>query len=68
MASPKMAEVDRDRCVSCGACAKECPREAIGVWRGCFSVVDATRCIGCGRCAGICPADCITIRLREAAA
>ena len=65
MASKRYAAVNRKRCVSCGACRKECPRAAIEVWRGCFAVVDTVLCVGCGKCAKVCPADCITFQQRE---
>ncbi|MBR3663273.1 MAG: 4Fe-4S binding protein [Desulfovibrio sp.] len=67
MPSPRHAQVERERCVSCGSCANECPRDAISVWRGCFAIVDRTKCIGCGKCVRVCPADCISIVKREAA-
>ena len=66
MLSKNYAKVNKKQCVACGACAKECPKEAITVWRGCYAVVDDKKCIGCGKCAGICPAGCITMRKREA--
>ena len=62
----KIASVDREICVACGACAKECPKQAIGVYKGCYAVVKASDCVGCGRCARACPAGCITIRERGA--
>lgn len=65
MASKRYAGADRARCVSCGACANECPRGAIEIWCGCFAVIDPMACIGCGKCAKICPADCIELRERE---
>ena len=68
MASKRYARADRERCVSCGACAKECPRGAIQIWHGCFAVIDAALCVGCGRCARACPADCIALRDREGTA
>lgn len=61
MLSKRYAQVDKSRCVACGACTKLCPRTAIGVYRGCFAKVDAQLCVGCGRCAGVCPAGCISI-------
>ncbi|MCR5826133.1 MAG: 4Fe-4S binding protein [Oscillospiraceae bacterium] len=66
MASKFYAQVARTRCVSCGACTHECPRDAIRVWKGCFALVDPLRCIGCGKCKKACPADCIDMKLREA--
>ena len=65
MLSKKYAVVDRNICVACGACTKECPRSAISVFRGCYAVVDKQICIGCGKCAGICPAGCISSLVRE---
>ena len=65
MASRNYAEVDRDRCVSCGACTHECPKAAIKVWKGCYAIVDKMLCVGCGKCSLICPADCIQLKARE---
>ena len=67
MASKRYASADRRRCVSCGACARTCPRDAITIWRGCFAVMDREKCVGCGRCRSVCPADCIDLAVREAA-
>lgn len=61
----RYALVDRTRCVSCGACAQECPKGIIGIWKGCYAVVREAECIGCGRCAKVCPADCIGMKERE---
>ena len=43
-------------CISCGACAAECPVEAIAEGDGTY-VIDADKCIDCGACAGACPVD-----------
>ena len=67
MASKRYAQVNRERCVSCGACTHECPRDAIYVWKGCFALVDSELCVGCGRCQRTCPANCIDMKEREAA-
>ncbi|MBQ9419190.1 MAG: 4Fe-4S binding protein [Synergistaceae bacterium] len=57
----RFAEVDRNIYVSCGACANECPRGAIKIWKGCYAVVDKNLCVGCGICQRTCPAGCIAI-------
>lgn len=61
----KYASPNRSICVACGACTKECPREAISIWKGCYAKVNADLCVGCGKCAKICPADCIELIARE---
>ena len=43
-----MAYKITDKCISCGACAAECPV-------GCISQGEA--CISCGTCAGVCPVE-----------
>ena len=41
-------------CIACGACASECPVEAITEGDGKY-VIDADACISCGSCAAACP-------------
>ena len=65
MLSKNCAVVDRDRCVACGACMNECPKNAITIWKGCYAVVDANSCVGCGKCTKTCPVGCISILPRE---
>lgn len=43
-----------DDCISCGACAGECPVDAISDG-GDKYVIDADTCIECGACASVCP-------------
>ena len=43
-----------DECISCGACASECPVDAISEGDGKY-VIDADKCIECGACADACP-------------
>lgn len=62
MASKRVASVNKSNCAACGACTKECPKNAISVWKGCYAKVDDAACVGCGKCAGICPAGCIVIK------
>ena len=51
-----MAYVINDDCISCGACASECPVEAISEGDTKY-VIDADLCIDCGACADVCPVD-----------
>lgn len=49
-----MAYKITDDCISCGACAADCPVEAISEGDGIY-VIDADTCIDCGACADSCP-------------
>ncbi|MBQ8813883.1 MAG: 4Fe-4S binding protein [Lachnospiraceae bacterium] len=49
-----MAHVINDDCISCGACAAECPVEAIAEGDDKY-VVDADTCVDCGACEDVCP-------------
>ncbi len=49
-----MAYVISDECIACGACASDCPVEAISEGDGIY-VIDADACIDCGACADNCP-------------
>lgn len=64
MLSKKNAEVNKSRCVACGACEKVCPKNAISVWKGSYAIVNTDACVGCGKCEKTCPAGCITVKER----
>ncbi|MEE1155597.1 MAG: 4Fe-4S binding protein [Acutalibacteraceae bacterium] len=49
-----MAFKINDDCISCGACAAECPVDAITEGESKYEI-DADTCISCGACAGTCP-------------
>ena len=48
-----MAYKITDECIACGACAGDCPVDAIK--EGDIYTIDADACISCGACAGVCP-------------
>ncbi len=48
-----MAYKITDECIACGACADQCPVDAIS--DGDKYTIDADACISCGACAGVCP-------------
>ena len=52
-----MAYKITDACISCGACASECPVEAIS--EGDIYKIDPEKCLSCGTCAEVCPNDAI---------
>ena len=49
-----MAYFITDECISCGACAAECPVSCISEGDTKY-VIDADTCISCGNCADVCP-------------
>ncbi len=51
-----MAYKISDDCINCGACAGECPVEAISEGDD-KHVIDAEKCLDCGACADVCPVD-----------
>ena len=60
----RFALIDKNRCVACGDCAKECPKQAISICKGCYALVNAEQCVGCGKCEKVCPVGCIEIKER----
>ena len=49
-----MAYKISDECIACGACAAECPVEAISEGDDKY-VIDEDLCVECGACTYICP-------------
>jgi diguanylate cyclase (GGDEF)-like protein len=53
-----LLEINASKCVSCLACARVCPAEAVAVDGAAVSIVDEA-CIRCGMCVPACPHDAI---------
>jgi len=53
-----MPWVDKEMCVGCGICQRECPVDAITITNRIASIDDAL-CIRCGRCHDVCPRDAV---------
>jgi NAD-dependent dihydropyrimidine dehydrogenase PreA subunit len=53
-----MAYKITDECVSCGACADQCPQEAIAQGADHYEI-DPDKCVDCGACADTCPMSAI---------
>ena len=45
--------IQKDKCISCGACAAQCPVGAISEGDGAYEI-DPNVCIECGACAAVC--------------
>ena len=51
-----------DECISCGACADECPEEAISENDELDRFeIDQSKCTQCGTCIDTCPTEAIII-------
>ena len=53
-----MAFEIKDGCISCGACAGQCPVGAISEGDGKYEI-DENTCVSCGACAAQCPVSAI---------
>lgn len=49
-----MAYIINEDCISCGACAAECPVSCISEGDSIY-VINPDECIECGSCASVCP-------------
>ena len=55
-------QCNKDECVFCGLCARNCPVSAITVDRGEKSwTIDRSACVQCGLCAEKCPKKCLSL-------
>ena len=52
-------KVNADACSGCGACAEQCPCEAIAIKDG-LAVIDQDTCSDCGSCIDACPTSAIS--------
>ncbi len=51
-------KVDKEKCLSCGACIAMCPTQAISMKNG-KAEINKKKCIKCGTCMQICPVGAI---------
>ena len=52
--------VDKEKCVGCGLCARDCLRNTIFMRDG-KAEIDVSGCIKCGHCIAVCPQDAVTL-------
>lgn len=50
-------KINKEKCVSCGACKDACPVDAISQDTDGKMVIDPAKCISCGSCRAVCPTE-----------
>ena len=58
MHSDGKPDIDEERCIGCGRCARNCAHKAISIKAG-KAHNDHGKCVGCGRCIAACPFDAV---------
>ncbi|MDR2480018.1 MAG: 4Fe-4S dicluster domain-containing protein [Treponema sp.] len=53
--------IDKEKCVGCALCRKDCPHHALELRDGKAALLSDT-CLMCGHCIAICPQAAVTIR------
>lgn len=54
-----MFKVNRDKCIGCGQCIKDCPVKVISL-KDNKAEIDNSRCIKCGHCIAVCPVEAVS--------
>ena len=62
----QMIQIDEEKCIGCGLCAKACKESAIAIVDGKARVIRDDFCDGLGNCLPACPVDAIRFVQREA--
>jgi len=56
---------DKDRCIECGACARQCSNEVHKIEEDGSLSADEVKCVNCQRCVCLCPTRAISIQKYE---
>lgn len=50
-------KIDREHCIGCGVCVRNCGHDAITLDNEHKAVIDYDKCVGCGQCVAVCQHD-----------
>ncbi len=56
-----MFEVDKEKCIHCGLCIKDCSPKALQFDDEKFPVIDEQKCFKCQHCLAVCPVGAISV-------
>lgn len=56
-----MLQIDKERCIDCGLCARDCPALCFRVNEEGVSVRREDNCLRCGHCVAICPRSAVSL-------
>ena len=62
--TPFRVRIDKEKCIKCHACIRECPMYAITKQSIEASGSPNIDCIKCGKCIEVCPSECIELNIR----
>jgi nitroreductase/NAD-dependent dihydropyrimidine dehydrogenase PreA subunit len=55
-----LPEIDKNRCVGCGACIEVCPDQTISLQDE-YAEISGKKCMACGHCVAVCPETAISL-------
>lgn len=67
MHSASQPRIQKDSCVACGMCIKNCAQDAISFDENKKADIDYNKCVGCGQCVAICQFDAAQVIWNESA-
>lgn len=50
-----MPKINKEKCISCGACISTCPNEAIKMGEDGKAEIEQEKCKNCRQCLEVCP-------------
>jgi uncharacterized Fe-S center protein len=67
MHSASQPKIEKENCVGCGQCIKNCAQDAISFDENRKATIDYSKCVGCGQCVAMCQFDSAQVIWNESA-